>query len=234
MTAVLNPVEVERWLHGLGSLLPREAVAALADEVRDHDMDGEAFDALVASRAMPQLGDSVRPAHMATLRRCWHASKPPSSSASRRPSSCGSSSFAPPARVAKRPEPPQPARIEKERPAARPEPAWPESPEQSPGGLAAYNDETDLDAELISNVAEANVKRPMQVPRLDLTFIHRNAGHRGESAEELQRHQWKQPERRQAAPKTVASSSSAALLPPDGTSRISFSSASPEDQQRIA
>ena len=53
-----------------------EAVTALADEVRRQGMDGSAFDALVASRVMPGLGDAVRPSHMATLRRCWNAKRP--------------------------------------------------------------------------------------------------------------------------------------------------------------
>jgi len=230
---VLNPNEVERWLHGLGSLLPREAVAALADEVRYNDMDGEAFDALVASRAMPQLGDSVRPAHMATLRRCWNASRPPPSSSSGVPAKSASDvRFAPPPR---RPD----ARPKKrETPVHKSEPELPELPEWSPHDTRqalAYCDETDAEADLVSDISSKDAsKRPAQVPRLDLTFIHRNAGHRGEGAEELQRHQWKQPERRNAVPKTIPSSSSTAAVPPEGTSRIGFASASPEDQQRIA
>eukprot|EP00411_Alexandrium_monilatum_P096325 CAMPEP_0175763724 /NCGR_PEP_ID=MMETSP0097-20121207/67891_1 /TAXON_ID=311494 /ORGANISM="Alexandrium monilatum, Strain CCMP3105" /LENGTH=51 /DNA_ID=CAMNT_0017073475 /DNA_START=1 /DNA_END=153 /DNA_ORIENTATION=+ len=47
----LEPVEVERWLQGLGSLVPHEALRALAEEVRRQQMDGDRFDALVASRA---------------------------------------------------------------------------------------------------------------------------------------------------------------------------------------
>merc|ERR1719469_575905 len=49
-------------------------------------MDGPSFALLVASRATPSLGDSVRPAHMATLRRCWNASYAAQSSALPTPS----------------------------------------------------------------------------------------------------------------------------------------------------
>lgn len=74
--AVLPPAEVEKFVRGLGKLLPREAVAALANEVRRQQMDGTRFASLVASRGSLQLGDVVRPRDMATLRRCWNASYP--------------------------------------------------------------------------------------------------------------------------------------------------------------
>eukprot|EP00438_Fugacium_kawagutii_P003563 Skav209403 [mRNA] locus=scaffold2554:28110:45479:+ [translate_table: standard] len=67
--------QVERWLQSLGSLLPREAVSALVEEVRQQGMDGVAFDALVARRTPLRL-TQVRPNHMATLRRCWNAKRP--------------------------------------------------------------------------------------------------------------------------------------------------------------
>lgn len=65
------------------------------------------------------------------------------------------------------------------------------------------------------------------MPPLDLTSIHRNAGHRG-GAEVLNSHTWKHPER---------SSVSQASVPADKTQitkHLGFLSASPEDQQRIA
>jgi len=71
--ASLPPLEVERWLRSLGSLLPSEAVKELITEVRRQKMDGAHFGALVASRTTPSLGDNVKPSHMATLRRCWNS-----------------------------------------------------------------------------------------------------------------------------------------------------------------
>eukprot|EP00927_Polykrikos_kofoidii_P057771 TRINITY_DN5195_c0_g3_i1.p1 TRINITY_DN5195_c0_g3~~TRINITY_DN5195_c0_g3_i1.p1 ORF type:complete len:605 (+),score=94.54 TRINITY_DN5195_c0_g3_i1:67-1815(+) len=70
----MEPNDVIRWLDGLGSLLPKEAVAALAKEVRRQQMDGAQFSRLVASRATPMMDDAVKPSHMATLRRCWKSS----------------------------------------------------------------------------------------------------------------------------------------------------------------
>jgi len=73
----LSPVEVEKWLLGLKSLLSGEAVRELANEVRRSQMDGAAFSDLVASRSTPaSLRDVVRPSHMATLRRCWNSERP--------------------------------------------------------------------------------------------------------------------------------------------------------------
>eukprot|EP00747_Dinoflagellata_sp_TGD_P168931 gnl/TRDRNA2_/TRDRNA2_196547_c0_seq1.p2 gnl/TRDRNA2_/TRDRNA2_196547_c0~~gnl/TRDRNA2_/TRDRNA2_196547_c0_seq1.p2 ORF type:complete len:433 (-),score=96.82 gnl/TRDRNA2_/TRDRNA2_196547_c0_seq1:212-1510(-) len=68
-----GPAEVVRWLHGLGGVLPRDAVVALSAEVQRCQMTGEEFGRLMASREMPMLGDEVRPTHMAALRRCWRA-----------------------------------------------------------------------------------------------------------------------------------------------------------------
>lgn len=70
-------------------------------------------------------------------------------------------------------------------------------------------------------------RRPPQVPLLDLTSIHRNAGHRGE-AEVLNTSVWNNVER---------SSASQASMPIDAarvTRRLGFAFASSEDQQRIA
>lgn len=71
----MQPAEVERWLLGLGSLLPSDTVRALIAEVRRQRLDGARFDLLVCSKAYPSLGGQVRPAHMAALRRCWQQTK---------------------------------------------------------------------------------------------------------------------------------------------------------------
>mmetsp|Transcript_39669 Transcript_39669/g.71194 ORF Transcript_39669/g.71194 Transcript_39669/m.71194 type:complete len:529 (-) Transcript_39669:111-1697(-) len=68
----MSPPEVEAWLSKLRSLLPSEAIKEITNEVRKKHMDGTRFHALVSSRTTPALGDSVKPSHMATLRRCWN------------------------------------------------------------------------------------------------------------------------------------------------------------------
>merc|ERR1719188_2004426 len=71
--AHLSSEEVARWLLGVVPAVPREAVAALVNSIRHTGMDGAAFGRLVASRATPALGEELKPAHMAVLRRCWNA-----------------------------------------------------------------------------------------------------------------------------------------------------------------
>eukprot|EP00929_Paragymnodinium_shiwhaense_P048638 TRINITY_DN24563_c0_g1_i1.p1 TRINITY_DN24563_c0_g1~~TRINITY_DN24563_c0_g1_i1.p1 ORF type:complete len:553 (-),score=88.41 TRINITY_DN24563_c0_g1_i1:75-1733(-) len=72
--ALTSPQEVVKWLTGLGTLLPKEALSALADQVRQQHIDGAQFAEIVASRATPALGDAVRPSDMAKLRRVWNNS----------------------------------------------------------------------------------------------------------------------------------------------------------------
>lgn len=230
--SALEPEEVERWLLRLGALLPREAVLVLTNEVRRKAMDGEAFDALVASRTMPSLGDALRPAHMATLRRCWASDYrgPRAGGGDRSPSAATLLSspapppqqrFAPPARPAPRLELPQRAAEGRPAEAARPArpaaPAPPLPPPDSPfnGDMEA----PDSPAPLAVGPPPQAI-RPPQVPKLDLRYIHRNAGNRGE-AEVLNSHQWKKPGR-------------PAVLNGPGIDVRGFSSASAEDQQRIA
>jgi len=70
----LDAHDIEKFLVGLGSLLPSEAVRALVEEVRRQRLDGLRFDALMLSRTQPpSFAGVVRPSHMAVLRRCWHA-----------------------------------------------------------------------------------------------------------------------------------------------------------------
>lgn len=332
MATVLNPSEVERWLLGLGSLIPREALFALAEEVRKGGVDGDAFDTMVASRVMPSLGDSVRPSHMATLRRCWNAGKPAGGSAVRQGMSQASSTapslasnipdgqkFAPPRRgnsEASREVTSEPTRHHEshkhstskehdihdrhhesqkhssskaydipdrhhasqkhlsskehdiperhleslkhsaskaydlyDRPHASRKHSsgkgyeMPEHHHSSKANLLYDADADDLDAVSLSTAASKASKRPPQVPRLDLTLIHRNAAHRG-ADEELGRHKWRPPVRSSksghSAPTDAGSSSTSkdptatAVAKPESTSRVGFFSASSEDQQRIA
>jgi len=71
----MQPAEVERWLLGVGSLLPSATIRALISEVRRQRIDGARFDLLVSSKGFPTFGGQLRPAHMATLRRLWQQSK---------------------------------------------------------------------------------------------------------------------------------------------------------------
>lgn len=68
-------------------------------------------------------------------------------------------------------------------------------------------------------------RKPPQVPRLDLTAIHRNAGQRGEPAF-LNSHQWRAPAAGQTSKAPAPARDS--KMPPG------FAAATPEDQQRIA
>lgn len=307
MATVLNPSEVERWLLGLGSLVPREALFALAEEVRRGRMDGDAFDTMVASRAMPSLGDTVRPSHMATLRRCWNANKPAGGYAARQGASQAPSTapsvassypdgqkFAPPPRrgnseasqVTSEPrrhsskahngpdrhhasqehssskECDVPDRHHEslkhsasqaydvtDRPHASRKHSsskgyeMPKHHHSSKANLLYDADADDLDAVSLSSATSKASKRPPQVPRLDLTLIHRNAAHRG-TDEELGRHRWRPPVRSSksghSAPTDAGCSSiskdptATAVAKPESTSRVGFFSASPKDQQRIA
>ncbi|CAE8593984.1 unnamed protein product, partial [Polarella glacialis] len=231
---------VLRWLQGLGgNLLPREAISALIQQVQRKDMDGEAFDALVASRRMPSLGDAVRPSHMATLRRCWNAdycrpgvsvcSTPMNRStaslssmlltSNERP---GTGTFVKPGFESRFAPPPR--RVE-------PPPREPQYEEEVLSELA----QPDSPA---SSSKASQVRRPPNVPPLDLTFIHRNAGNRGEDPDELGRHEWNPPGRRTRSSAAAATSSVATPTPSvaaeEATQRVGFAFASPEDKQRIA
>lgn len=236
MAAVLNPAEVERWLHGLGSLLPREAVSALANEVRRGGMDSEAFDELVASRLTPALGDSVRPAHMATLRRCWRAEyRGPRADSTQTPSSQAETT---------KPRPDKLEAVSESRPLHPPATASSSSnlrfapPLRVETTLRPNEDAEDEDISPGLPLAEpqsltSKVQRPAQVPRLDLSFIHRKAGQKGDDADELVRHNWKHASRPSskngsAVYRHVSSSSK------EPTKRVGFAWASSEDQQRIA
>lgn len=274
----MGPAEVESWLLGLGSLLPREAIAALVNQVRLQQMDGCSFDTMVASRQTPQLGDALRPSHMATLRRCWNTTAPSfkkSAPANNKVHSSPHSSSAPSLQTmgqshnVRRP-PSDDASTQ----------AWQFQREHATTcqKLQGFGDGRDIqsdlqgsevlesmdpglkqqfkppprsrtDAKLSPSAAErcstpqrptaplreddspplirpspAKSFRPAQVPPLDLTFIHRNAGNRGEAAP-LNNHQWKRPQHRVQA----SSSTSTATPAVQG-----FASASVEDQQRIA
>lgn len=68
-------------------------------------------------------------------------------------------------------------------------------------------------------------RRPPQVPKLDLTAIHRNAGQRGEAAF-LNSHHWRAP--------AAGQSSKASVPKPEHKMPPGFAAATPEDQQRIA
>ncbi|OLP82976.1 Dual specificity protein phosphatase 3 [Symbiodinium microadriaticum] len=205
----MAPDQVEKWLRGLGSMLPREAISALIEEVHRRGMDGEAFDVLIASRAMPALGDAVRPAHMAMLRRCWNANKPFSAAAPCKAEPCEQGQalprFSPPPRGKTELEPPEPQ--EEHRPSDFPSPEC--EPENGHGATS-----TPLSSALMKQKAA----KPPQVPRLDLSFVHQ----RGNS-ENLTKHEWK-PGSRQSLAGSGA----------DVANRSGFASASPEDQQRIA
>jgi len=247
----LSPAEVEHWLRGLGSLLPREAVSALAEEVLRQSIDGSAFDALVASRAMPSLGDAVRPNHMATLRRCWNAKKPSKESAVRADGKAAESQArhdAPAAQSQFRP-PPRHQPVEESRTPARqrtlPGQQSVEEPELSPAPSQQIDDslpvvpieipdEKDLaeDAEregeasktpLSYAMQKRKAARPPQVPRLNLSLLNKG----NSDSDNLMKHEWKpgKPHSR------LGSSASAAS---DDPRRVGFANASAEDQQRIA
>lgn len=213
--ALLSPAEVERWLQSLGGLLPREAISALVDEVRSQGMDGAAFDGLVASRAMPALGDSVRPSHMATLRRCWNAKRPMNLGTTPKEEGKGQrleqkpitpARFDPPPRepvVSTLPEVSLELSIEKE-----------EEPAEVP--------DADPSTPLSSALQKQKASRPPQVPRLDLSMVHKK-GSRSDS-DNLMKHEWK-------AGRVHGKPSSSA---PDEAHRAGFAFASAEDQQRIA
>ncbi|CAE7449075.1 Dusp3 [Symbiodinium natans] len=235
----MAPDQVEKWLRGLGSMLPREAISALVEEVHRQGMDGESFDVLIASRAMPALGDAVRPAHMAMLRRCWNANKPFASSSSKPSPSPGMTPqrFAPPPRVKAEketdadhngqscqqlqrgqpglelPEPPEP-----------PELAEPEEGHMPLDCLSPEHAEPENGLKSSTPLSSAMMKqkaaKPPQVPRLDLSFL-RNKG----NSESLLKHEWKP-----GRPSQAGSTTSSAEM----VKRSGFASASPEDQQRIA
>ena len=220
----LSPAEVERWLLGLGSLLPREAVSALVEEVRQQGMDGTAFDALVASRAMPALGDAVRPNHMATLRRCWNAKRPMNLDATPKEGKeekleqrqITPARFDPPPREPKGPKVSLPEKlpevsielpIEKE--------VKEEELEEAPEG--------DAKTPLSSALQNQKASRPPQVPRLDLSGVH-NKGSRRDS-DNLMKHEWTRGHGKPSS-ESVAGNQEAY--------RAGFAFASAEDQQRIA
>ncbi|CAK8990846.1 unnamed protein product [Durusdinium trenchii] len=212
----MTPAEVERWLQGLGSLLPREAVSALAEEVRRQGMDGSAFDALVASRATPSLGDAVRPNHMATLRRCWNAKKP--SKAAALPKQDDEKLEQRKITPARFDPPPRETVTELGE--------LPEVSVEIPKEAEDVDKEADIGTPLSSALQKQKVARPPQVPKLDLSFVH-NKGSRSDS-DNLMKHEWKGG-RTHGRPASIVSAAGA-----DDPHRAGFAHASAEDQQRIA
>mmetsp|Transcript_27014 Transcript_27014/g.62880 ORF Transcript_27014/g.62880 Transcript_27014/m.62880 type:complete len:396 (+) Transcript_27014:30-1217(+) len=217
---IRSPDEVEKWLRGLGSLLPREAVAALVEEVHRRGMDGEALEALIASRATPALGDAVRPSHMATLRRCWNANRPVSGSMSRETTPADSERlkrFVPPARV----------QIEvrhEDLPDLQNKIGDAGDPQDCLEELAETAAEPGLSPEtpLSSAMMKQKVVKPPQVPRLDLSLLHKHG-----NQDNLRIHEWKPGRTSNIAGSTTSGGD-------DLAKRSGFASASPEDQQRIA
>ncbi|CAE7257734.1 Dusp3 [Symbiodinium sp. CCMP2592] len=171
-------------------------------------MDGEAFDVLIASRAMPALGDAVRPAHMAMLRRCWNANKPFAAAVPCKAGPCEQGPalprFSPPPR--RETDTPEPEPQEEHR-----HPCEFQSPEHETenGHLTS--------TPLSSAMMKQKAAKPPQVPRLDLSFVHQKG-----NSENLMKHEWK--------PGRQSNAGSGA----DMANRSGFASASPEDQQRIA
>eukprot|EP00913_Durusdinium_trenchii_P021736 g20422.t1 len=126
-------------------------------------MDGSAFDALVASRATPSLGDAVRPNHMATLRR------PKQDDEKLEQRKITPARFDPPPRetVTELGELPEVSvEIPKER---------------GTGGTGEAEDvdkEADIGTPLSSALQKQKVARPPQVPKLDLSFVHNKGPHK--------------------------------------------------------
>eukprot|EP00435_Cladocopium_sp_Y103_P064636 s233_g26.t1 len=182
--ALLSPAEVERWLQSLGSLLPREAVSALVDEVRSQGMDGVAFDGLVASRAMPALGDSVRPSHMATLRRCWNAKRPMNLGTTPKEEGKGQKLEQKPITPARFDPPPRELPVEK-----LPEVSLELPIEKEEEPAEEVLPDADPSTPLSSALQKQKASRPPQVPRLDLSMVHKK-GSRSDS-DNLMKHEWK-------------------------------------------
>lgn len=253
MSRVMQPAEVEKWLLGLGSLVPREALNALLKEVKRLDMDGDSFAKLVAARTTPSLGDAVRPSHMATLRRCWTAGPNGCVSLSSAPTPSRNSSntmltgsVAGNIRDCVRADPVQ-ASSSTVRPtsskfappprsAASPPPRSAVSKDLVPEvSMPTYVEEQRIAPECgtpemsspLSRAASASVvsMRPPSIPKLDLTTIHRNAGNKGG---QLNSRQWQQPAMQQPA-KPIGKTDSTGECRAEG-----FARASAEDQQRIA
>ena len=209
----MSPAEVEQWLQGLGSLLSREALSTLVEEVRQSHMDGAAFDSLVASRVMPSLGDTVRPNHMAILRRCWNARKPSKMQSVNENEKLENLKERDQKEVKSfgRFDPP---------PRAQPDPIKRELSVEIPGE-AEVDKEPDTFTPLSSALQKQKASRPPQVPRLDLSFAH-NKVSRTDS--DLLKHEWK--DERQGRPSKVRDS--------EAPKRAGFANASAEDQQQIA
>lgn len=120
------------------------------------------------------------------------------------------------------------------------------SAEKQRGSQSAWHDDDDESGPALSGYVtpSMSVKRPPQVPRLDLTFIHRNAGI-GHKDGLLEKHNWKSVDEKSEKSRMSRTLSTGGLAAAQKESRSSekrsserpvpcFSTASPEDQQRIA
>lgn len=228
----LSPRSLERWLRGLGSLVPREAVASLIEEVHRCKMNGDAFSELVRSRETPAL-DGVRASHMATLRRCWRAEYANVVQPSQRRAKSPQRGLAPPP-----PPPMAPAEAKELTPVKEPPAVFAPPPrgyqDRVPGREVNNSNQHIAPARDVPEAwGEENItpeeyyvpelkpdgpqkKKGPHVPRLNLEAI--NPYYQGKrDTSPLRHHTWTEPPR----------------LPPKGGPPIGFSGASRADQQRI-
>lgn len=181
----LSPRSLERWLRGLGSLVPREAVACIIEEVHRSKMDGDMFSELVRSRQTPAL-DGVRASHMATLRRCWrgeYVNQPPPPRRHKSPTR----GLAPP------PPPPIAAQEIKELVNVMFNPPSRSNQHGTPGKEVKENRMPDEHLSTESrHKNESQKKKESQAPRMNREVLH-NPGKRDGSP--LRSHQWDEPPR---------------------------------------